>query len=181
MASCALTQGIGRPPCPGATPGAFDTFYLFNTDDVSAYVAGTGPAVSDVTFKVGKGFYQVIATKKSVIAKESLVDDDSSGTSYTPEVSFNLADVSQEARDFVNGLNGPEMGVLVQSKTGDWLLFGYTEGLQMKVNDFTTESGDGFGEGVTLRASDVNEKRRTFFDTDAGTTLTNITSKIVGS
>ena len=51
----------------------------------------------------------------------------------------------------------------------------------MKVNDFTTESGDGFGEGVTLRASDVNEKRRTFFDTDAGTTLTNITSKIVGS
>ena len=85
MASCALTQGIGRPPCPGATPGAFDTFYLFNTDDVSAYVAGTGSAVSDVTFKVGKGFYQVIATKKSVIAKESLVDDDSSGTSYTPE------------------------------------------------------------------------------------------------
>lgn len=180
MPSCALAQGIGRPDCPGATPGAFDTFFLFNINDKSAYVAGVGSQISDITFNAGKGFFQVIATKGSVIAKESLVDAES-GTSYTPEVTFNLADVSTEARDFVNALNGPEMGVLVQSKTGDWFLFGYTEGLTMKVNDFTTEAGTSFGEMVTLRATDVNEKRRIFFDTDADTTLSNITAKIVGS
>lgn len=181
MPACAITQGIGRPPCPGATPGAYDTFYLFNRDDVASYVAGSGSIIEDITFKAGKGYYQVTAKKGSVILRESLVDDDTSGTSYTPEVAFNLADVSNDARDFVQGLNGPEMGVLGQSKTGDWMLFGYTEGLTMKVNDFTTEAGDGFGEAVTLRATNINEKRRTFFDTDATTTATNISSKVVGS
>lgn len=178
--ACNITDGIGRPACPGETPGAYDTFYLFNRDQVTAFVAGSGNIVEDITFEGGAGYYQVVARKGSVIVREEKQDNDTDSTDYTHEVDFNLTDLSPTARDFVNDLNGASLGCIVRTKGDRFILLGYNDGVQMKVNTMTTEA-DGLGEFVTLRETQVGEKTRRFFDTDATTTLANITSKVVGS
>lgn len=178
--ACNLTSGIGRPACPGETPGCHDTFYLFNRSQVTAFVAGTGNIVANITFASGAGYYQVVAKKGSVVGRNELQDDEFSSANWTLEVDFHLADLSSEARDFVNDLAGPELGVIIKTKGDKFLLFGYNDGLEMKVNNMTTEA-EGLGEFVTLRSIEQNEKHRIFFDTNTTTTEANITSKIVGS
>lgn len=178
--ACNISTGIGRPDCPGETPGAYDTFYLFNRGQVASFTAGTGNIVSDIVFTGGAGYYQVVAKKSSVVGRSELQDNDNAAADFTHEVDFHLADLSPEARDFVDSLNGANLGVIVRTKGDRFLLFGYTEGLEMRVNNMTTES-DGLGYFTTLRGTEVNEPPRIFFDTDATTTLGNITPNIVGS
>lgn len=175
---CNISDGLGRVACPGETPGAKDTLFLFNRD-AATFVAGTGNLVEDVTFSSGEGFYQVVAKKGSVVVREEL-QDDNSGTNYTHEVDFSLADLSPECRDFVQSMNAASLGCIVQTKADRFILLGYNDGVQMKVNTMST-TADALGEFVTLRETEVNEKTRRFFDTDVTTTRSNITSKIVGS
>lgn len=180
MAGCNISDGLGRPACPGETPGCYDTFYLFNREQVSAFVAGTGDIVEDITFTSSNGFYQVVAKKQSVVIRAEKQDNDTDATDYTHEVDFTLTDLSSTARDFVNSLNGPSLGVIVRTKGDKFYLYGYNDGVQMKVNNMSSEA-DALGHFITLRETQVSELPRVFFDTDASTTLANITSKIVGS
>lgn len=180
MPSCNLTRGIGRPPCPGETPGCDDTFWLFNRGQVSSFTPGAGNIITDIVFSGGAGYYQVTARKGSVVGRNELVDEENSAANWKLEVDFHLADLSADARDLVNELAGPELGVIIKTKGGKFLLFGYVEGLLMKVNNMTTDS-DGLGEFVTLRATESNEKHRILLDTDAATTEANILANVVAS
>ena len=178
MPGCNITDGRSRPACPGETPGAKDTIYLFNRGQVASFVAGAGNIVEDITFDPGAGYYQVEAKKGSVVARAE--KQDTTGTDYTHEVDFSLVDLSPEARDFVDSMNGPSLGVIVPTKGNKFLLYGYNDGVEMKVNTMST-AADALGYFITLRESQVSELPRLFFDTDATTTLAAITSKIVGS
>lgn len=178
--ACNITDGIGRPDCPGETPLCYDTLYLFNRAQVSAFVAGAGDIVEDITFTGSNGFYQVVAKKNSVEIRAEKQDNDTDATDYTHEVDFTLTDLSSEARDFVNSLNGPSLGVIVRTKGNKFYLYGYNDGVQMKVNNMSSAT-DALGHFITLRETSVSELPRVFFDTNPTTTLGNITSKIVGS
>lgn len=177
---CLITDGLGRPDCPGETPGAYDTIYLFNRSQVVSFTAGAGNIVEDITFTGGAGYIQFTGRKQSVVGREEKQDNDSNSTDYTHEVDIHFADLSPECRDAIQDLNGATLGAIVRTKGDRFLLYGYNEGLEMKVNNMSTTS-DALGEFVTLREVQVNEKTRRFFDTNATTTLANITSKIVAS
>lgn len=178
--ACNIGDGISRPACPGETPGAYDTIYLFNRDEVASFTAGAGDIVEDVTFTGGEGYYQVVGKKNSVVARAEKQDNDTDATDYTHEVDIQLTDLSTTARDFVNSLNGASLGCIVRTKGDKFLFYGYNDGIQMKVNTMSTEA-DALGYFITLRETQVSELPRIFFDTDATTTLAAITSKVVGS
>jgi hypothetical protein len=186
--ACNIEDGIGRPECPGETPGAYDTFWLFNRDAVTAFTltaipgpgASTSNTVEDITFTPGEGFYQVVARKASVVGREEKQDNDTDATDYTHEFDFRLTDLSSEARDWVNDLNGANLGAIIRTKGDKFILYGYNDGVQMKVNNMSTEAEE-LGEFVTMRETQVGEKTRRFFDTDVTTTLATIASKVVGS
>lgn len=170
--ACNITAGIGRPDCPGETPGAYDTIYLYNRSRVTFTVAGDD-SVKLVNFQGAEGFYQVVAKKGSVVASEEL--QAASGiTSYTHTLVFSLADLSIEARNFVNDLNGAQLGAIVRTKGDKFIFYGYNEGLTMTGNTMSTEV-DALGETITLSEEMVNEKTRRFWDTDLATTIAAIT------
>lgn len=170
--ACNITAGIGRPDCPGETPGAYDTIYLYNRSRVTFTVAGDD-SVEMVNFQGAEGFYQVVAKKGSVVGSEEL-QAASGVTSYTHTLVFSLADLSIEARNFVNDLNGAQLGAIVRTKGDKFLLYGYNEGLTMTGNTMSTEV-DALGETITLSEEMVNEKTRRFWDTDLATTIAAIT------
>lgn len=178
--ACNISNGIGRPDCPGETPGAYDTFYLFNRGQVSSFTAGAGNIVEDIVFSGGAGFYQIVSKKQSVVGRSELQDNDNAAADFTHEIDYHLADLSPEARDHVTELLGASVGAIIRTKGGRFLLYGYNEGLEMRVNNMTTEA-DGLGYFTTLRETQVNEPPRIWYDTSATVSLANITSKIVGS
>jgi len=178
--ACLIDTGLGRPDCPGETPGAYDTIWLFNRSQVSSFTAGAGNIVEDIVFTSGAGFIQYVGRKGSVVVREEKQDTEGNTTDYTHEVDVHFADLSPEARDAVQDLNGATVGAIVRTKGDRFILLGYNEGTEMAVNNMTTAS-DGLGEFLTLREVQVNEKTRRFFDTNAATTLSNITTKVVAS
>lgn len=177
--ACSITAGISRPACPGETPGIYDTFYLFNRDNVSSFTK-SGNLVTNISFSSSDGFYRVIAKKNSVVFREEKQDNDTDATDYTHELDFNLTDLSKEARDFVNDLNGVSLGAIVKTKGDKYILLGYNDGLQMKVNT-TSSAADALGEFVTLRETQVGEKTRRFLKTDVTTTDAWLVSNTVAS
>jgi hypothetical protein len=178
--ACNITDGRGRPACPGETPNCFDTFWLGNLDQVTAFVLGTGRTVEDITFTGGAGLYQVIAQKGSVRGYATRTDDDTDATDYTHAIDFRLADLSIEASDWVNDLNGANLFAIVRTKGNKFLFYGYNDGITMKVNNMDTNA-DELGEFITLRENNVDENVRRFFDTDTNTTLAAIEAMVVGS
>ena len=130
-------------------------------------------SVEMVNFQGAEGFYQVVAKKGSVVASEEL--QAASGiTSYTHKLVFSLADLSIGARNFVNDLNGAQLGAIVRTKGDKFIFFGYNEGLTQTGNTMSTEV-DALGETITLSEEMVNEKTRRFWDTDLATTIAAIT------
>jgi len=178
--ACNINDGISRPACPGETPGAYDTIYLFNRDEVTAFTAGAGDIVQDVAFSAGEGYYQVVGKKNSVVARAEKQDNDTDATDYTHEIDIQLTDLSTTARDFVNSLNGANLGAIVRTKGDKFLFYGYNDGIQMKVNTMST-AADALGYFITLRETQVSELPRIFYQTSPTVTLSNITSKVVGS
>lgn len=177
--ACNITDGIGRPVCPGETPNAYDTFWLFNTDEVASYSL-TGNLITGFTFDSGKGFYQVVAKKGSVVVREEKQDNDTGATDYTHEMDFRLVDLSPTARDWVNDLNGASLGAVVRTKGGRFIVLGYNDGTEMAVNNMSTTAEE-LGEFITLRETSVSEKTRRYLQTDESTTLAAILAKVVGS
>lgn len=175
--ACAITDGIGRPACPGETPKCFDTFWLANRDDIASFTT-TGNLITAFTFKASKGFYQVTAKKGSVRAYEERADDTS--INITQAVDFRLEDLSSDARDFVQGLNGPNLLAVVHTKGGKFIVVGYNDGAQMLVNTMDTETEE-LGEFVTLRETECDEKTRRYLITDEDTTVAALVAKTVGS
>ena len=178
--ACNITDGISRPACPGETPGAYDTIYLFNRDEVTSFTAGLLNQVTDIVFSGGEGFYQVVAKKSSVVIRAEKQDNETDATDYTHEIDLQLTDMTNTARNFVNDLNGTSLGCIVRTKGDKFYLYGYNDGVQMKVNNMSSEA-DALGHFITLRETEVSELPSLFFDTDTATTLANITSNIVGS
>lgn len=181
MAICAATKNLAKGPCGSDTPGADAVAYYFNTDDVASFVPGTGSVIEDITFKSGKGFMKVDAHKGSVNGRSFIEGDQATGTSFTQEVTFRAKALDTDTRDFVQELKGPKTGWLIHSKSAGWQLFGYEEGLTAAQLDDSMLAGEEFGELVVMRATELEEKRRIFFDTDENTTLTNILSKVIAS
>ena len=177
--ACNITDGIGRPACPGETPGAKDALYLYNTDEIASYTL-SGDLITAFNFDAGKGFYQVVAKKGSVRAYEERADDDTGATNYTHAVDFRLVDLSPEARNFVNDMNGASLGAVVHTKGGNFIVLGYNDGVQLAVNTMDTEAEE-LGEFLTLRETEVDEKTRRYLITDEATTLAAILAKVVGS
>lgn len=177
--ACNITDGIGRPACPGETPNCYDTFWGFNRDKAD-FVLGSGRTIEDITFDPGQGFFQIVAAKGTVRAYEERTDDDSSATDYSHAVDFKIEDLSIDANDWVNSLNGVSLGVVVRTKGGKFIVLGYNDGVTMKVNTMDTNA-DALGEFITLRENNVDEKTRRMLDTDEATTLALILSKVVGS
>ncbi len=175
--ACNITDGIGRPACPGETPKAYDTFWLANRDEIASY-ASTGNLITSFTFDAGKGFYQVTGKKGSVRAYEERAEG--SAVSYTQAMDFRLEDLSPDARDFVQQLNGPSMVFIVRTKGGKFIVGGINDGVQMEVNTMDTETEE-LGEFVTLRETEADEKTKRYLITDEDTTLAAILAKVVGS
>lgn len=177
--ACRATVGLGRPACPGETPGARDTVYLYNVDDVTAYTL-SGNVITGITFSSGTGFLQYVGRKGSVVVREEKQDNETGATDYLHEVDIHFTDLSSTCRDAINDLNGATLGAIVATKGDKFILLGYNEGLEMKVNTMTTEA-EGLGEFITLRETQVNEKTRRFLVTDVSTTETYILSRVVAS
>lgn len=178
--ACEVTDGINRPACPGETPNCYDTFWIGNRDQVTSWTLGTGRVVEDINFSGGAGLYQVVAAKSSVRAYEERTDDDTDATDYTHAVDFRLADLSIDANEWVNDLNGANLFAIVRTKGNKFILLGYNDGVTMKVNTMDT-AADALGEFITLRESNVDEKTRRVWDTNANTTLALIEAMVVGS
>ncbi len=178
--ACNITDGIGRPACPGETPNCYDTFWLFNRDGVASFTMGTGRTIEDTVFDAGQGYFQVVAAKGTVRAYEERTDDDTSATDYTHAVDFKIEDLSIDANDWVNELNGANLGAIVRTKGDKFIVFGYNDGITLKVNTMDTNA-DALGEFITLRETNVSEKTRRMLDGSAATTLSNILAKVVGS
>lgn len=178
--ACNITDGKGRPACPGETPGAKDTYYLFNRDQVSAFVAGSGDIVEDITFDSGAGFYQVVAKKNSVVARFELQDDDTGATNYTHEADARDVDWSAEALAFGKSMDGANLGMIVHTKGGKFILYGYNDGMKKAVHNGSTTAEE-LGQFYTFRETEVSEPPRIFLDTDENTTLAAILAKVVGS
>ena len=178
--ACNITDGKGRPACPGETPGAYDTYFLFNRDQVASYVAGAGDIVEDITFDPGAGFYQVVGKKASVVARFELQDDDTGATNYTHEVDARDVDWSAEALAFGKSLDGANLGVIVHTKGGKFILYGYNDGMKKSVHNASTEAEE-LGHFYTFRETEVSEPPRIFLDTDEATTEAAILAKVVGS
>lgn len=178
--ACNITDGRGRPACPGETPNCYDTFWLGNRDQVVEFVLGSGRTIEDITFTGGAGLYQVIAQKGSVRGYETRTDDQSDATDYLHAIDFRLADLSIEANDWVNDMNGANLFGIIRTKGNKYILFGYNDGITMKVNNMDTNA-DELGEFITLRESNVDEKTRRFFITSNSATQAAIEAMVVGS
>lgn len=178
--ACNITDGKGRPDCPGETPGAKDTFYLYNTEEVASYTETALDVVSNITFDAGKGFYQVVAKKGSVEARWEQQDNDTGATDYTHEIDFRDVDLSAAAIYWGKSLDGVSLGCIVHTKGGKFLLYGKNDGLRKAVHNGTTNA-DELGQFFTLRETQVDEPPRPFLSSDEESTLTLIQSKIVGS
>ena len=175
--ACLITDGMGRPACPGETPKCFDTFWLANRDEIASFTL-TGNLITAFTFDAGKGFYQVTGKKGSIRAYEERADG--SAVSYTQAVDFRLEDLSPEARDFVQQLNGPSLLAVVHTKGGKFIVIGYNDGGELQVNTMDTETEE-LGEFCTIRETECDEKTRRYLITDEDTTVAALVAKTVGS
>lgn len=177
--ACLIDTPIDSPACPGETPGAFDTLWQANRTEITGFTL-TGDTITNITFAAGKGFIMSTAKKGSIVARDSKVDDTNASTNYTQEIDVAYADLSPSTRDAVNEQNGATLLNIVRTKGGRYIVGGYAQGMEMKINNMTT-AADGLGEFITYRETEVNEKMRRMLDTDDATTLALLMSKTVAS
>jgi hypothetical protein len=119
-------------------------------------------------------------SKDTLQLAEELQGAEESLGGYQQDVNFMLKSMSVATRNAVNALNGIDLVAFVPAKNGEIFIVGKDLGVKMMVNTSDTNQ-DAYGETVTLRATQMPEKR---FHLDAGTTdatLALLESKVTAS
>lgn len=176
---CLSDTAIDSPGCPGETPGAYDTLWRANRTEVTGFTL-TGDLITGITFAAGKGFLMDTAKKGSIVARDQKQDDNNASTNYNHEIDVAYADLGPSTRDAVNDQNGGTFLNIVRTKGGRYIVGGYNQGMEMKVNNMTT-AADGLGEFITYRETEVNEKMRRMLVTDDTATRAYLMTKTIAS
>jgi hypothetical protein len=178
---CAITDGYKQNNCPLPTPGAYQTFYIANFEEVVSW-GGSGNLneYDSITFDPGAGLYKFQVQRDSVIFREEKQEEENGAVNYTQEITFKILDMGIEARNRVDDLNGVDVTVIMRSKADTFHIVGKDNGARMAVNVRSTESAD-LGHLVTIRAINQPSLAKHFFDTSVNTTLALLETYVVGS
>ena len=178
--TCLLTSNYAGVNCPKPTPGARQVVYFANLTEITAWDAGTTGIYTDFDLEVGASLYRFETSKDTLIGLETLTGAEEDQGSYDQEVQLMVKSMSVSARNAVNDLNGTDLVAFVPTKQGEVLIIGKDLGARMVVNDASTAS-DAYGEAVTLRATQMKDKR---YHLDAGgidATLALLEAKVTAS
>lgn len=163
-------------------PGTEDDILLANKADIDGYtVDGSNPMlVTAITMKSGKQFFKFEGQNMSVEPKSRLVLTRYSRL-YEHEARFKIFANSPDDKQTIDNIIKGEVVALVKSKAGSWELFGKDIGLkvtEMERDPNNTDTGGAYD--LLLKTPDTAAKETflpaTFFDTDAATTETAIST-----
>lgn len=182
MANCAITDGYRQDTCPLPTPGAYQTLYIANLDDIVSWGAGTTAGEKDsITFAATKGLYKFQVQRDSVILRDEKQEEENGAINYTQEATFKILDMSLTARDAVDAMNGVDVVVIGRTKADTFEICGYDNGARLAINVRSTEAAD-LGHLITIRAINQPGLMKHFYDgTSVASTITLLESYVVGS
>ena len=178
--NCLLEQNHTITACPPPTAGGRQFVYLANLSEVTTWTPGDPGEYSDFTLASGASLYKYEVSKDTLQLAEELQGAEESLGGYQQDVNFMLKSMSVATRNAVNALNGIDLVAFVPAKNGEIFIVGKDLGVKMMVNTSDTNQ-DAYGETLTLRATQMPEKR---FHLDAGTTdatLALLESKVTAS
>lgn len=180
VANCAIDTAFSGVSCADrGTPGMKTYAYFANFDEITGWT-GSGSVNTAVTFASGAGFYRVEIKKDSGRFHETLQNGDSDLTSYDQDYEFMIASLASGARDFIDGLNGPNMVCFLPSKDENVYVIGKENGVKMVENEADTNT-DSYGERVILRATQSTSKREYLLVTDFDGTISYLEANAVAS
>lgn len=163
-------------------PGTEDDILLANKADIAGYTVDVDNPmlVTAITMKSGKQFYKFEGQNMSVEPKSRLVLTRYSRL-YEHEARFKIFANSPADKLTIDKLIKGEVVALVKSKSGDWEILGKDIGLkvtEMERDPNNTDTGGAYD--LLLKTPDTAAKEAflpsTFFNTDAATTETAVTT-----
>lgn len=179
--ACAITDGYKQQNCPLPTPGAYQTFYLANFEEIAGWTgSGTSNEFEAINFSPGKGLYKFQVQRDSVIIRSEKQEEENGAINYTHEITFKVLDMGIEARNRIDELNGVDVMAIGRTKADTFEIIGYDNGARLAVNVRSTESAD-LGHLVTIRAINQPSLPKHFFDTNVVTTIQTLEGYVVGS
>ena len=179
--ACAITDGYKQNNCPLPTPGAYQSFYIANFEEVVSWGgSGTANEYDTITFDAGAGLYKFQVQRDSVIVRSEKQEEENGAINYTQEVTFKILDMGIEARNRIDEMNGVDLVVIARTKADTFEIIGKDNGARLAVNVRSTESAD-LGHLVTIRAINQPSLTKHFLDTNVTTTLALLETYVVGS
>jgi hypothetical protein len=178
--TCLLTSSYAGVDCPKPTPGARRVVYFANLSEIATWTAGTTGVYTNFSLVSGASLYSFETSKDTLIGRETLEGAEEDQGAYNQEVELMIKSMSIGSRNAVNDINGTDLVAFVPTKQGEVLIMGKDLGCRMVVNEASTAT-DAYGESVTLRATQMKEKR---FHLNAGgidATIALLESKIIAS
>ena len=158
--SCILERNYDFTDCPKETSGGRQFLYLANLNEITAWtgVMGNEGAFSDFTLSGGSSLYKYEVSKNTLQLLEELQNADQDLGSYQQDANFMIKSLSVDTRNAINALNGIDLVAFVPLKNGQVHILGKDLGVRMVVNT-ADSNADAYGENVTLRATEMPEKR----------------------
>lgn len=178
--TCLLTSNYAGVNCPKPTPGARQVVYFANLTEIDSWDPGSAGVFTDFDLASGASLYRFETSKDTLVGLETLVGAAEDQGSYDQDVQLMIKSMSIGARNAVNDLNGTDLVAFIPTKQGEVLIMGKDLGCRMIENAASTAT-DAYGENVTLRATQMKEKR---YHLDAGgidATLALLEAKVTAS
>ena len=179
--ACAITDGYKQNNCPLPTQGAYQTFYLMNLADIVGWTgSGTANEYEAITFAAGKGAYKFQVQRDSVDVRSEKQEEEGGSVNYTQEGIAKILDMSVEARNRVDEMNGVDLVGIFRTKADTFEIVGFDNGARLAthVRGTTVEE---LGNAFTIRAINQPGPTKHFFDTSVNTTLALLETYVVGS
>lgn len=173
--ACTLTTTLSPFSGCGATQAGLDELHhwLINRADISfgAISSSTGVAT---TFTVSSALLPWNFDSRGFEMFETMNTDQNTGAqSHKPTITGRMIGLSGANRAKVESLKGTNLVSIVRTKSGKFIVNGYTSGLSLDTNDAGSKS-DNLGDIVTLSTSENNPESKKYFEllmTDEATTL----------
>lgn len=178
--NCLLENNYTLTNCPKETAGARAFLYLANLSEVESWTAGDPGEYTDFDLASGASLYKYEVSKDTLQFLEELQGAEEDLGGFQQDVNFMLKSLNLQTRNALNSLNGIDTVAFVPLKNGIIFIVGKDLGCRMVVNT-TDSAAENYGETVTLRATQMPEKR---FILDAGSTtqtLALLESKVTAS
>lgn len=174
MALCRITQGFDINCESLKRVAGIKRIWLFNHDDLVNAIdpKGTG-YVTSLEFDGYEGLYLFDSKKYSHQATSTIAVGDGGNVSWTQSIIMRLFNDTPGEDEALSDLTVAEVGAIVQTNNGEFLIFGAGNGLT--ATEGTVGTGRNAGEDtaatITLTGSEFQIWRR-FLRTDFATTLT---------